>query len=89
VHLVRTRGLSVDQAIEKTKILGLDSDHMQEAVRDFLAEKHIANGQEFVLKGFRGGEASKARTMMKKGSKSIITALEKGMESAQNQFNTK
>lgn len=63
--------------------MGIGLSHKEEA------EKHITNGQEFVLKGFRGGEASKARTMMKKGSKSIITALEKGMESAQNQFNTK
>jgi PTH1 family peptidyl-tRNA hydrolase len=63
--------------------MGIGLSHKEEA------EKHIANGQEFVLKGFRGGEASKARTMMKKSSKSIITALEKGMESAQNQFNTK
>lgn len=51
--------------------------------------KHIVNGQEFVLKGFKGGEASKARTMIKRGSKALATALEKGIESAQNQFNTK
>ncbi len=51
--------------------------------------KHKVNGQEFVLKGFRGGEASKARTMIKRGSKALATALEKGIESAQNQFNTK
>ncbi len=51
--------------------------------------KHKINGQEFVLKGFRGGEASKARTMVKRGSKALTTALEKGLESAMNQFNTK
>ncbi len=51
--------------------------------------KQKINGQEFVLKGFRGGEASKARTMIKRGSKALATALEKGMESSMNQFNTK
>jgi peptidyl-tRNA hydrolase, PTH1 family len=51
--------------------------------------KQKINGQEFVLKGFRGGEASKLRVMIKRGSKAIETALEKGMESSMNQFNTK
>lgn len=51
--------------------------------------KHKVNGQEFVLKGFRGGEASKARQLMKRGSKALSVALEKGLESAMNQFNTK
>lgn len=51
--------------------------------------KHKVNGQEFVLKGFKGGEASKARTMIKRGSKALREALEKGIESAQNQYNTK
>ncbi len=56
--------------------------------KDGMDKQHI-NGPEYVLDGFRGGEASKARTMIKKGSKALITALEKGLESAQNQFNTK
>jgi peptidyl-tRNA hydrolase, PTH1 family len=51
--------------------------------------KHKVNGQEFVLKGFRGGEASKARLLVKRGTKAIQVALEKGLESAMNQFNTK
>ena len=44
---------------------------------------------EFDLKGFRGNEASKARVMIKRGSKALQNALEKGIESSQNQFNTK
>lgn len=44
---------------------------------------------DYVLNGFRGGEASKARTMIKRGSKALQGALDKGIESAQNQFNTK
>jgi hypothetical protein len=51
--------------------------------------KQKINGQEFVLKGFRGGEASKLRVMIKRGSKALETALEKNLESSMNQFNTK
>jgi peptidyl-tRNA hydrolase len=51
--------------------------------------KHQISGAEFVLKGFTGSDKSKARQMFKRGSKSLVTALEKGIESAQNQFNTK
>ena len=62
--------------------IGLSKNHTK-------MTKQRINGQEYVLKGFRGGEASKARTMVKRGSKALTTALEKGLESAMNQFNTK
>lgn len=51
--------------------------------------KHQFNATEFVLKSFSGSDKSKARQMFKRGSKSLQAALEKGIESAQNQFNTK
>ena len=51
--------------------------------------KQKIHGQEFVLKSFNGSEASKARVAIKKADKAIYTALEKGIESSQNQFNTK
>lgn len=44
---------------------------------------------EFVLNTFSGSDKSKARQMVKKGAKALSAALEKGIESAQNQFNTK
>lgn len=44
---------------------------------------------EFVLSAFSGSDKSKARQMVKKGAKALAAALEKGIESAQNQFNTK
>lgn len=62
--------------------IGMSSAH------DELA-KHKMKGEDVVLKGFKGGEASKARIMMKRGSKALQAALEKDIESAQNQFNTK
>jgi PTH1 family peptidyl-tRNA hydrolase len=51
--------------------------------------KHQISGSEIVLKGFTGSDKSKARQMLKRGSKALQAALEKGIESAQNQFNTK
>jgi PTH1 family peptidyl-tRNA hydrolase len=51
--------------------------------------KHQFNATEFVLKPFSGSDKSKARAMFKRGSKALQAALEKGIESAQNQFNTK
>lgn len=51
--------------------------------------RHKFNGQEYVLKGFAFNEKSKARSEVKRVVKAIIEALEKGIESAQNQFNTK
>ncbi len=53
------------------------------------ASKNPFNATEFVLKPFSGSDKSKARAMFKRGSKSLQTALEKGIESSQNQFNTK
>lgn len=56
--------------------------------KEGMDKQHI-DVPEYVLQGFRGGEASKARTMMKRGSKALQTALEKGISSSMNQFNTK
>lgn len=51
--------------------------------------KHKVSGKEYVLRNFTGSDKSKARQLIKRGAKAIATALEKGVESAQNQFNTK
>ena len=51
--------------------------------------KKKIKGGEMVLRDFRGNEASKVRTMTKKASKALQNGLEKGIESSQNQFNTK
>ena len=45
--------------------------------------------KDYVLGGFGRGDKGKVKHMVKRGSKALETALEKGMESAQNQFNTK
>jgi peptidyl-tRNA hydrolase, PTH1 family len=46
-------------------------------------------GEQYVLSDFTGSEKSKARSLVKRGSKALQMALEKGIESSQNQFNTK
>jgi len=51
--------------------------------------KFKIKSNDVVLKGFRSQEASKVRVMIKKSSKALRNALEKGIESSQNQFNTK
>lgn len=64
--------------------MGIGQSHNHDEIA-----KHKVSGAEFVLKGFTGSDRSKARQMLKRGSKSLEMALEKGIESAQNQFNTK
>lgn len=44
---------------------------------------------DYVLGGFVRGEKGEVKHMVKKGSKALSAALEKGLESAMNQFNTK
>ena len=49
----------------------------------------IRNMNDFVLGGFGRGDRGKVKHMVKRGAKALSTALEKGIESSQNQFNTK
>ncbi len=49
----------------------------------------IRHMEDFVLGGFVRGEKGEVKHMVKKGSKALAAALEKRIESAQNQFNTK
>lgn len=44
---------------------------------------------DYVLGGFGRGDKGKLKTIVKRGSKALTTALEKGLESSMNQFNTK
>jgi len=51
--------------------------------------KKLRNVDKFVLGTFEEGEKGKERGLIKKGSKAIQAALEEGLESAMNKFNTK
>ncbi len=51
--------------------------------------QNLGEVDDFVLEKFRSDEAGKVREIIKRGSKAIEEALEKGLERAMNRFNTK
>lgn len=79
---------SIMQAIGTDKFwrfrMGIGMSHNHDEMA-----KHKITGKEYVLRGFRRGEAAKARQLVKRGAKALSIALEKGLESSMNQFNTK
>lgn len=64
--------------------IGIGTSHYHDKIA-----KHKFDGPEYVLSGFRMNEKSTARSAIKRGAKALSVALEKGIESSQNQFNTK
>lgn len=54
-----------------------------------LGKTNLGNTTELVLQGFSAKEKSKVKHLLKRGVDAIETALEKDLESAMNQFNTK
>ncbi len=54
-----------------------------------MAKHKIREAEDFVLSGFGKGEAGKVRELVKRGSKALAMALDEGLLSAQNRFNTK
>lgn len=63
--------------------IGVSRNHAE------IAKHRITNTDEFVLGKFGRGEAGKTRELIKRGAKAITTALESGLESAMNRFNTR
>lgn len=57
--------------------------------RSKIAKRKIRNADDFVQSGFGKGESGKVRELIKRGVKAISTALEKDLNSAMNQYNTK
>lgn len=56
---------------------------------DEIAKHNVHNAEDYVLHNFTGHERSSLKKLVKRGSEALETALEKGMEAAQNRFNTK
>lgn len=54
-----------------------------------IAKHMISKADEFVLSNFKPGESKKIRELVKRATKAMETALEKGMNAAMNRFNTK
>lgn len=53
-----------------------------------VSNQKIRDAKEYVLDVFQDGEVGKAKDLIKRGSQAIQTALEKGMETASNRFNS-
>lgn len=54
-----------------------------------LGRQQIRDAKEFVLDQFHSAEKGKARELIKRGSEALQCAMEKGIETAMNRFNTK
>jgi peptidyl-tRNA hydrolase, PTH1 family len=66
--------------------LGIGESHDKERP---LSKQTVHNAKEYVLDQFSHSEAGKSRDMIKKATEALQVALEKGMETAMNRFNTK
>lgn len=56
---------------------------------DELAKHNFKNATDYVLENFVGKEKSTVKHLIKRATQALITALEKDINSAMNQFNTK
>lgn len=54
-----------------------------------IAKHMIRSADQFVLSNFKPGEGKKVRELVKRATKALETALEKGMDAAMNRYNTK
>lgn len=74
--------------------IGPSQPHAGRATREdgkghAVGRQMISKAQEFVLGDFGHSEQGKARDLLKHGSEAIQMALEKGLETAMNRYNTK
>ena len=75
--------------------IGIDEQHSARSMREDggkekLLSKHMTPDiEDFVLGGFKGREQREVKKMLKHASDALQLALEKGIETAQNRFNTK
>lgn len=54
-----------------------------------IKNQKLRNVEDFVLGGFTGAEKGKVKHLIKRGVNAIETALEEGLDSTMNRFNTK
>ena len=66
--------------------MGIGESHDKEHA---IGRQMIRDAKEYVLDGFSSGEQGKARELIKHGSQALQMALEKGIETAMNRFNTR
>lgn len=61
----------------------------QKRTKGEMANYQMKNAEDYVLGNFAGKERGKLKDLIKRGVKAIETALEDGLDSAMNRFNTK
>ncbi len=66
--------------------LGIGASHDKEHV---ISKQKIKKAKEFVLGGFGHTDRGKVRELIKHGSDALQSALDKGIETAMNRFNTR
>ncbi len=66
--------------------LGIGASHDKTHV---ISKQNIKKAKEFVLGGFGTTDLGKVRELIKHGSKALQTALDKGIETAMNRYNTR
>lgn len=75
--------LSTDQFWRFRMGIGVSKHH------DEMAKHEVHNAEDYVLHKFTGHERSSLKKLIKRGCEALETALEKGMETAMNRYNTK
>ena len=66
--------------------LGIGSSHDKEHA---VGRQNMRDAKEYVLDQFHSGEVGKVKDLIKHGSQAVQLAVEKGIETAMNRFNTK
>ncbi len=73
--------------------MGIGVTHLHESRDDgkphALGRTNIKDAENFVVSAFGQGEQGKVRELINRGSEALQMALEKGMETAMNRYNTK
>lgn len=69
--------------------IGLSKESGAEGKEHTISKHNHKNVDDFVLDKFTGGQWGKARELIKRGSKALFSALDEGLESAKNKYNTK
>lgn len=66
--------------------LGIGTSHDRKHV---ISKQNLKDAKDYVLGGFNRGDQGKVRELIKHGSASLKHALEKGIETAMNRYNTR
>lgn len=81
---------SIMEALDTDKFwrfrLGIGNSHDKAHA---VGRQHFRDAKEYVLDQFHSGEVGKVKDLIKHGSQAVQVAVEKGIETAMNRYNTK